>query len=156
MTSPNFDVKDAHKHFAAHCFNKAWELIDKENRTPEEDRQMVLLNQASLWHWTQREDCTKRNLSIGYWQASRIYALIEDSHSARKAAELSLEHTSEDEPFYLGYAYEAMARAELVAENRTAAKEYLASAQEQLERVTEADEKKWLGADLTQLSSKLQ
>ncbi len=34
---PDFDVVAAHKHFSASCFNKAWDLIEKKNRTPEED-----------------------------------------------------------------------------------------------------------------------
>jgi hypothetical protein len=51
---PDFDVKAAHRYFSAHCFNAAWELIEKKDRTPEEDRQMVSLNQASLYHWRGR------------------------------------------------------------------------------------------------------
>jgi hypothetical protein len=55
-----FDRTAAHRYFSANCFNKAWTLIDKEDRTPEEDQQMIRLNQASIWHWTQREDCTDK------------------------------------------------------------------------------------------------
>jgi len=70
--SPEFDVAAAHKYFAAHCFNTAWELIEKPSRTTEEERLMVALNQASIFHWLNRADCDRRRLSIGYWQASRI------------------------------------------------------------------------------------
>lgn len=38
---PDFDVAAAHKYFAATCFNRAWDLIEKENRTAAEDRMMV-------------------------------------------------------------------------------------------------------------------
>jgi len=155
MSDPKFDSNDAHKFFAADCFNKAWGLISKEDRTPEDDRQMILLNQASIWHWTQREDCTKRNLSIGYWQAARIHALVGDAESARKAAMISKENTSEEEPFFLGYAYEALARAELVAGNRAEASEQLEQARVLAEKVTEAEDKKWLVTDLDELAAKL-
>jgi hypothetical protein len=30
-----FDAAAAHKYFAAHCFNSAWDLIEKKNRTAE-------------------------------------------------------------------------------------------------------------------------
>ena len=65
---PEFDLQVAHRYFSATCFNQAWELIDKPERTAEEDEAMVQLSLASTWHWTQREDCTPANLSIGYWQ----------------------------------------------------------------------------------------
>ena len=68
---PDFDIAAAHRHFAAHCFNSAWDLIEKADRSAEDDRLMVLLNQASIYHWLQRSDCNNQRLSIGYWQARR-------------------------------------------------------------------------------------
>lgn len=71
---PTFDVAAVHRYFAAHYFNAAWDLIDKATRTPEEERLMVALNEASLDHWQNRSDCTNENVAVGYWQASRIQA----------------------------------------------------------------------------------
>ena len=88
---PDFDLTAAHRYFAAECFNRAWDLIDKPVRTPEEDQDMIHLNQASLYHWSQREDCTNRNLSVGNWQASRIYALLGQADNARRKQNKSLE-----------------------------------------------------------------
>ncbi len=70
--SPSFDSKHAHRFFSAHCFNSTWKLIDKAKRTEPENEQMIQCTLASLWHWTQREDCTDMNLSIGYWLAKGI------------------------------------------------------------------------------------
>jgi hypothetical protein len=145
---PDFDVEAAHKYFSAHCFNSAWDLIDKQERTPEEDEQMIRLSQASIWHWTQREDCTKTNLSVGYWQASRIFALVGQADAARKYGQLSLENSSEKEPFYMGYAYEALARAESVAGNSDKANEYLKKANELAASIKDADSRKMLVDDL--------
>ncbi len=47
MGTPEFDLSTAHKFFSADCFNNTWGLIDKENRSPEEDDQMLLLATAS-------------------------------------------------------------------------------------------------------------
>ena len=105
---PDFDSAKAHKFFSAHCFNSAWELIDKPERTPEENEQMIQRTMASLWHWTQRDDCTEKNLSIGYWQAARVYALAGEADNARKYAQRCLDITPTDDPFCLfAYAHEA-------------------------------------------------
>ena len=71
-----FDIDAAHRYFAAECFNQAWDLINKSERTPEEDEQMIRLSLASHWHWTQRADCTQENVSIAYWQTSRVYTVL--------------------------------------------------------------------------------
>lgn len=147
---PDFDLQAAHKYFAAHCFNAAWDLIEKQDRTPEEDEQMIRLNQTSIWHWTQRDDYSRKNASIGYWQASRIYALVGEADNARKYGLLCLEVSDSDEiePFYLGYAYEALARAESVAGNKDKMNEYLVKARQIAVQVDKAENRKWLEDDL--------
>ncbi len=114
---PGFDVHLAHKYFSADCFNRAWQLIEKPGRTPEEDEEMTRLCQASIWHWTQRPDCTARNMSIGYWQASRILAILGRAEEARRYARLCLEHSRKETPFFVAYGHEALARAEKAAGN---------------------------------------
>jgi hypothetical protein len=145
---PDFDLQDAHKYFSAYCFNSVWEFIDKEKRTPEEDGQMINLCHTSIWHWTEREDCTNRSMSVGYWQASRVYALVGQAENARKYGQHSLELCQVDEPFYIGYAYEALARAEMIAGNHDKMEEYLDLARKQSDAISDAEEKKMLVDDL--------
>jgi hypothetical protein len=149
---PSFDSEQAHKYFSANCFNLAWELIGKPERTAEEDEQMIRLAQASLWHWTERSDCNDKNLSIGYWQASRVYALLGQADNARKYAQLCLEKTPADDPFCLGYAYEALARAESIAANAETANAHLAQAWQHAEAVSDEDAKQLLVDDLQTLA----
>src|SRR4026208_1633757 len=99
--SPTFDKAAAHQFFSADCFNRTWTLIERPNRSPEEDEQMLLLSLASLWHWTQREDCSDQNLSIGYWQVSRVYALRGEGQSALRYGESCLRHSQDQPPFFL-------------------------------------------------------
>ncbi len=146
--APAFDVAAAHKHFAAHCFNSAWDLIDKSNRTPEEDRLMVALNQASLYHWMNRADCTNENLSIGYWQASRIQSLLGNAAEATRQAEVCLGYSGSLEPFYLGYAYEALARAAALAGNTNEGSEYKSRSEAQAALVQNASNRAALLSDL--------
>lgn len=128
----SFDIQAAHRYFSTECFNRAWDFIEKEERTAEEEEEMLNLSLASLWHWTQRPDCTAKERSLGYWQVSRIYAITGRPKNASWYAEKCLEVTEDSElpPFYLGYSYEALARAAMVDRDRRAALEYVARARE--------------------------
>ena len=152
---PEFDLAAAHKHFAAHCFNAAWDLIDKAERTPEESEEMIQLSLASAWHWGQREDCTDANLSVSYWQVSRVYAILGEVENARKYGQLCLDISQGEDvgPFYLGYAYEALARAESAGGNRAEATTYLSAAKLTAEKVKDADSRKWLLDDLATIAN---
>ncbi len=152
MADPAFDVAAAHKFFSVNCFNEAWELIQKRDRTRDGDEQMLFLACTSLWHWTQRPDCTPAKKSIGCWQLSRINAILGRADESRRYAQLSLEHSSEEDSFLVGYAYEALARAELVANNRARSKEYLAEALRRAELVTDTEDKALLVSDLQSLT----
>lgn len=147
---PDFDLKAAHRYFSALCFNRAWDLIDKTDRSPEDDEQMIRLSMAAMWHWSQRPDCTNKHLSIGYWQLARIYTLLRQVENARHYAQRCLDVSQDEDvpPFYLGYAYEALARVESVAGERAKMKAYISLAQQAAEEVAELDEQKLLLSDL--------
>jgi hypothetical protein len=150
---PDFDLQAAHKYFSAECFNRAWDYIDKSVRKSNEGDMMLQLSMASLWHWTQREDCTPTTLSIGYWQVSRVYALLRQSDQARHYGQLCLEASQNQgvEPFYQGYAYEALARAELVADNEDGMEKYLIQAHQVATSLSDPKEKKQLLKDLASI-----
>lgn len=147
-----FDASEGHKYFAAHCFNRAWDLIEKLNRTPEDDLLMVAMNQASIYHWLNRDDCDNRRLSIGYWQASRIQALIGHADEARRFAAVSLSYSAGLKPFYVAYAYEALARAAFVAGNVVETAAHLETAKVLAAKVDEKDERELLLKDLATLT----
>jgi len=149
--APEFDTAAAHEYFAAHCFNRAWDLIDKEERTPQDDLLMVALNQASIYHWLERADCDDRRLSVGYWQASRIQAVLGNAGEARRHAETCLSFSEALPPFYLGYAYEALARAATLAGDRKASASHLARAKDLAAQVEDEEERDALLGDLADL-----
>ena len=145
---PEFDAARAHNFFAADCFNRAWSYIDKAQRTPAEDEQMLLLSSASLWHWTQRDDCTDRSLSVGYWQIARVHALLGRAADAIRCGELCLRHSQNEPPFYLGYAHEALARAATIGGDNGRAAKHLSEARRLAAQVADADERSMLERDL--------
>ena len=117
-SKPDFDLATVHKYFSATCYNKTWEYMDNPNRTKEDDAAMLQTAMASLWHWTQREDATPQNFSIGGWQVSRVFCLLGQPDNARTYADSALKFAEGQPPFYIAYAYEALARAEMVAGNK--------------------------------------
>lgn len=147
---PTFDIEAAHHYFSTECFNRAWDLIDQEERTPAEEDEMLNLSIASLWHWTQRPDCTNKQLSLGFWQVSRIYAITGRPENATWYAERCLEVTEDAglPPFYLGYAYEALARAAMAGRDKRQAMEYIAQARVLAQRETNEEDKQSLLDDL--------
>ena len=147
--TPTFDIQQAHRHFSADLFNKTWDLMDKDgNRSNEEYMEMLHTAIASLWHWTQRKDVTDENLSVGYWQVSRVYCLIRQPNNARRYGRLALDHAKDLHPFFKGYAYETLARAEMIADKRYIMLTHLEKAREMLEQVEDAEDRELLKKDL--------
>ncbi len=142
------DKMAAHRYFSTACFNAVWNLIDKSDRTADEDEGMVFLAHASAWHWTQREDCSPRNLSISYWQLSRVYAMIGQGERAQHYGQRCLAISREEEPFYLGYAHEALARAAAVLGDSDLMNEHVRQAKEFAGAVSDVEERNVLTADL--------
>jgi hypothetical protein len=147
---PECDLSQANKYFSAACFNSTWDLINKSDRTPKEDEQMLLTSMTSAWHWTQREDCQPTNMAIAYWQIARVYAQLKQVENARRYGQLCLDVSQgEDvEPVYKGFAYEALARAEMVAGERKQMQHYLEQAFRVAALVTDEEDKQLLIADL--------
>lgn len=146
-TTP-FDITAAHKYFSAENFNKTWEFIEKGERTDEENMAMLHTAIASLWHWSQREDVSAKSLSVGYWQVSRVYNLIKQPNLARTYGLQSLKYAASLDPFYKGYAFETLARAEMLSGNRVVMRHYLEKAFEMLGMVTDEKDKQLLLKDL--------
>ena len=148
---PEFNVAAAHKYFSGQCFNQAWDLMEKADRTAEEDQFMVALNQASIFHWTNRPDCNDERLSVGYWQASRIQSLLWNTVEAIRLAHVCHRYSVNLTPFYLGYAHEAIARAHKQAGHVELVNKHLKVAQELMERIDRKEDKALLESDLAEI-----
>jgi hypothetical protein len=147
------DERFAHRYFASNCFNLAWTYIDRSDRSSQDDESMLLASAASLWHWTQREDCTLRNLSIGHWQLSRAYALAGQGDNAMRHATRSLELAEGESPFYIGYGHEAVARAASLLSDDHTFSAHLEKAKALLTAIGDESERVALEQDLSSLVS---
>lgn len=148
----NLDVQESHKYFSTLCFNQAWEFIDRAGeRSTEDNLAMLHAAIASLWHWSQRADVSARELAVGHWQVSRVYCLLRQPHNARTYGLQSLKYARGLTPFYKGYAYETLARAEMIVNNRVIMHTHLEQAYEMLARIEDDEERELLAKDLASI-----
>ena len=64
----------ARRQLAVDLFNHVWTLLDTDERTPEQDVEMIHAAHASRHHWG--EVGTPVNVARGEWQISRVYATL--------------------------------------------------------------------------------
>lgn len=149
-----FDPASVHRVFSSDAFNSAWELIEKEQRTEDEDEEMISLAHASAWHWTRRHDVRPKNLAISAWQLSRVYAEAGRFEEADRYARRSLAICQQDEvgPVFTGYAYEALARLAKATGELDTRDEWLALARAEAEKVGDKLDRNQLLSDLEEVT----
>ncbi|MFJ7727627.1 hypothetical protein ACIQXV_15865 [Neobacillus sp. NPDC097160] len=145
----------SHKQMAVNCFNAVWDFLDLPERTKEEEEKMLHLAHVSFWHWTQVEEHTTKNLSIGYWQLSRVYAITELGERSHYYANRCLEVSKDNniEPFYIGYAYEALSRANTLLGRYDLSKIHSEHAIEYAQKVKDESSKNMLLNDIQIIKS---
>lgn len=140
-----------HKSIASNCFNSVWEYIEQPKRTSEETEKMIHLAHSSFWHWTQVEDHTPTNLSIGLWLLSRTYASAELSERSAYFATRCIDVSEENNlpPFFVGYALEALARAKALSDDKEDVASLINRAKKLAQDVEDVDDKELLLKDLS-------
>ena len=108
-------TKEEHRKLAIGLFNLTWGLLDKKDRTKEEDDKMIHAAHASRFHWG--EAGTPLELERGEQQISRVYSVLKRSEPAIYHAKRCLEicKTQGISDFDIAFGYEALARAYAVA-----------------------------------------
>jgi len=146
-TSTKADA-DRQRKMAAQLFNGTWKLLSKKRRTKEETDTMIHMAHASRYHWGVVGG--PKELAIGEWQISRVYAVVRRPEPALYHAERCLEickaHGVGDFP--LAYAYEALARAFAVAGKSRERAACLKLAKAAGERIREDDDRTLFFNDL--------
>jgi tetratricopeptide (TPR) repeat protein len=134
---------EAHRFFAIHFNGQSWDLLNRAERTKEEDELMLYSAQASCRHWL--EAGTGVNHQRGEWLIARVYSVLGLGEAALRHAErclqLSKQHTDLMKDFDWAFAYESVARANAVAGNRDEALQYVELAQKAGDAI-EADQDK--------------
>ena len=125
-----FTESEAQLHFAKQFNGKTWDLLDKQERTQEENDLLVDYAHVSLAHW--RAAGTGLHLQRGAWMLARVYTVLGNAqmalHYAKRCLDLTKQHKDLLSDFDFAFAYECMARAQSLAGNQTEADKYIAQA----------------------------
>jgi hypothetical protein len=114
------DSVDLHRRLGAELFNRVWDLLALEQRTLDDDSEMIHTAHASAYHWTRVGEGPR--LARAEWQCSWVYSELGRAEPAlfhaHRCEALCREFADELEDFDLPAMHEALARAHLVAGNR--------------------------------------
>lgn len=148
-------MSDVTKDLAADLFNGVWDLLEKENRTEDDDYLMVHQAHASLYHWLLAGNSS--NIYNGEWQISRVYATLNNFESCLYHALRALKICEENQftGFDLAYAYEALTRAYVMKGNKSESTKYLELALKEADKVVDAGSKDLVMYDLNELQDKI-
>ncbi len=111
---------------AKKLFNETWDLLDKTDRTAEDDIAMLHKAHTSCFLWREAESPV--NNARGEWQASRVYSALGMGAPALLHGEYSLSLCLKNgvNGFDLAFGYEAVARAHHVLGDHEKAAAYKA------------------------------
>jgi hypothetical protein len=137
-----------HRQLGVDLFNVVWTLLEKADRTHDEDDLMAHAAHASAYHWRQVGET--KHFARSEWQCSRVYAVLGRPESALRHARGCLEWCERGgvDDWDLPYAHEALARAYEVAGDAEAADRHLVLARELGEQVADPEDKELLDKDL--------
>jgi hypothetical protein len=145
-------IKEQHEKFAKDLFNLTWSLLDKKDRTKEEDDKMIHAAHASRFHWG--EVGTPMNLERGEWQISRVYSVLKRSEPALYHSKRCLDICKENNigDFDIAFAYEGVARAYSVAGQKAECKKCLDLAKKAGDQIKKKEDKDNFMSELKTIS----
>lgn len=145
---------DTHRRLAATLFNHVWTLLETEDRSPEQDDEMIHAAHASRFHWSRTgvQDLPQR-LAVGEWQCARVYAVLGRGEPALYHARRcqALAEGPDIEDWAVAAAYEGMARASRAAGDEAAFEAWRTRAVEATAAIAEDEEREVIENDLATL-----
>ncbi len=125
-THNSFTLEEAQQELAKGTNQRVWEMLEKSNRTPAEEEDMLLAAYTSLYLW--KEVGTAVQVQRGCWLAAKAHIALDQSedavHWAEKCLQITEENPQEMEDFDLAFAQEVLARAYALAGDLKKAQEH--------------------------------
>ena len=141
---------EAQRRLGVDLFNKAWTLMEKSGRRPEDDDELLHCAHASAYHWLNVG--TQANRARSEWQCSRVYAILGRAepalHHAQRCLEICEAAPEALEEWDLPFAYEALARAHATAGNAAETMRYLELGRAGAATIADEDDRALLETDL--------
>ncbi len=150
---------DAHKKFAIDLFNHAWSLFDKQDRTPDDDDEMINAAHASAFHWWMLKgeiDETRwlQSTPRSHNQLANVYIKLKRNepalYHAKRCVDLCIERGIAD--FDIAFGYECLARALELDGNTEERDKATKLAKEAGEAIEKVEDKEFFLTELKKLS----
>jgi hypothetical protein len=124
-----------HQDIAVSTYNACWGLLEKESRTPDEDRELLTLAFASSYHWSFVGG--QEQAIISSWMISRAAAAVGDGALAINFAQhaYDLAHDAAVPDWLIASVHEGLARACAAIGKGRARDEWYAAAIELADRI---------------------
>ncbi len=143
MEEKTYTITQAHLHFAIDFHTLTWELLEKSERSQEDNERMENYAHASLAHW--RTAGTAVRHQRGEWLLARVYAVLNRPQEALRHAFLCAgilhDNPGEMQDFDAAFVYEAVARAHAIAGEWKDAQRFQIKAREAGEKIAEAEDR---------------
>ena len=145
---------DLHRELGAELFNRVWDLLAVEQRTPEQEAEMVHAVHASAYHWSRVGEGPR--LARAEWQCSWVYSELERPepalYHAHRCEAVCKQYADELEDFDLPAMHEAFARAQLVAGNREEAMHRLKLASDLCAAIADPEDREIIQAQIDSIA----
>ncbi|MBI5840637.1 MAG: hypothetical protein HZB19_11100 [Chloroflexi bacterium] len=138
-----YTLSQAQLHFAIDFNNQAWELLEKPDRTSDENFRMLDFAHASLAHW--RSAGTAARHQRGEWLLARVHTVLKNLDQAllhaKRCEELLEANKAEMSDFDYAFTYEALSRAHAMRGDRFEAKKFIELAKKAGEAIKDAEDR---------------
>jgi hypothetical protein len=147
MNAPQF-TDDLHRELGKQLYNGSWDLIDQPDRTPEQDRMMLVSACASWWHWDQGG--SDQNRAIADWQVAHVASLLGYGEMALDFANSALERVDAGDmaDWMRASALEGLARAHAAAGHQAERDDCVRLARAALADISEEDERTLIASQI--------
>lgn len=146
-----YTVEQAHAYFGVKFNNAIFPLLEKENRTKEEDLHLLNLAHAAMLHWQNNPKHTIVNMQRAQYMLACAYTFTQHKALALQYANLCFEttqqHLSAMQDFDIAYAHLSLARALALNKNEKAKANKLIAI-ELGNKLTNEGDKKYFLADI--------
>lgn len=137
-----------HRTFATAAFNRSWDLIDKADRSPDDDAELLRAVFASRFHWDAIGD--DENRAVGDWLIAHAASHLRLPQLALTFSNAALDRTvaAGRTDWLLASCHEGVARAHAVAGNPVERDRHIELARAVLETVEDPEDRELVESQL--------
>ncbi len=147
-----YTVEEAHKYFAQSTNSRVWDLLQKPNRSPAENDEMLHAAHASAYHWGFAGTVVHQQRAE--WLLSHVHVVLGHGNEALRHAQRCFELTEANrgqmQDFDIAYAFEGLARAQAMLGDQKLADEFLMLAEQAGNAIADEEDRSIFQGDFDQ------